>query len=83
MLGSVVMGQESVSTRMSHLAQEELYRGRYVGPDEQVERVMAVTREQVAALAKRLLAPQSYALVAIGPAPGGPLTAADWPVSAQ
>jgi predicted Zn-dependent peptidase len=80
LLGSVVMGQESVSTRMSHLAQEELYRGRYVGPDEQVERVMAVTRDQVAALAERLLDPASYALVAIGPAPDGPITAADWPV---
>ena len=80
LLGSVVMGQESVSTRMSHLAQEELYRGRYVGPDEQVERVMAVTREQVAALAERFLQPGRYALVAIGPARGGPLTEADWPL---
>jgi len=80
LLGSVVMGQESVSTRMSHLAQEEIYRGRYVGPDEQVERVMAVTRDQVAALAERLLEPASYALVAIGPANGAPLTTADWPV---
>ena len=79
LLGSVVMGQESVSTRMSHLAQEELYRGRYVGPDEQVERVMAVTREQVAALAERFLHPGRYALVAIGPARGGLLTEADWP----
>jgi predicted Zn-dependent peptidase len=81
LLGSVVMGQESVSTRMSHLAQEELYRGRYVGPDEQVERVMAVTRDQVAALAERLLDPSLYALVAIGPARGAPLTAADWPIA--
>jgi predicted Zn-dependent peptidase len=80
LLGSVVMGQESVSTRMSHLAQEELYRGRYVGPEEQVERVMAVTREQVASLAERLLAPGRYALVAIGPARGRPLTESDWPL---
>jgi predicted Zn-dependent peptidase len=81
LLGSVVMGQESVSTRMSHLAQEELYRGRYVGPDEQIERVTAVTRDQVAALAERLLDPSRYALVAIGPARGAPLTAADWPIA--
>jgi len=81
LLGSVVMGQESVSTRMSHLAQEELYRGRYVGPDEQIERVMAVTRDQVAALADRLLDPSRYALVAIGPARGTPLSAADWPIA--
>jgi predicted Zn-dependent peptidase len=81
LLGSVVMGQESVSTRMSHLAQEELYRGRYVGPDEQIERVTAVTRDQVAALAERFLDPSRYALVAIGPARGAPLTETDWPVA--
>ena len=81
LLGSVVMGQESVSTRMSHLAQEEIYRGRYVGPEEQIERVMAVTRDQVAALAQRFLDPSQYALVAIGPGRGAPLTAADWPIA--
>ena len=78
--GGVVMGQESVSNRMSHLAQEELYRREYVSSEEQVRRVMAVSRDQVAALARRLLRPEGFALAALGPAPGGILSEQDWPV---
>ncbi|HTK30823.1 MAG TPA: pitrilysin family protein [Candidatus Saccharimonadaceae bacterium] len=78
--GSVVMGQESVSNRMSHLAQEEIYRGRYVAPDEQVARVLRVTRDQVMDVARRLLRPERFALTALGPAPGGALGETDWPL---
>jgi predicted Zn-dependent peptidase len=79
--GSVVMGQESVSSRMAHLAHEELYRGAYASPDEQLERVLAVTRDQVVDLARRLLPPGGFALSAVGPAIGGPLDERDWPVA--
>ena len=78
--GSVVMGQESVSNRMSHLALEEIYRGRYVSPDDQVERVMAVTRDQVVEVTRRFLVPERFTLAALGPAPAGPLGEPDWPV---
>ncbi len=78
--GSVVMGQESVSNRMSHLAQDEIYRGEYVPPEMQLERVMAVTREQVAALARRFLNPGDFALAAVGPSTGGELSERDWPL---
>jgi predicted Zn-dependent peptidase len=80
--GSIVMGAESVSSRMSHMAQEEIYRGRYVTPEEQVEHVMGVTREQVAAVAGRMLSPGAYSLTALGPASGAPLGLADWPLDA-
>jgi len=79
--GSVVMGQESVSNRMSHLAQEEIYRGRYVAPEEQVERVMSVTHDDVMAMARRFLDPGRFALTALGPAPGGPLSETEWPLA--
>ena len=79
--GSVVMGQESSSNRMSHLAQEEIYRGRYVPPAEQIERVLAVTHSQVAEMARRYLAPGRFALTALGPAPGGALSESDWAVT--
>jgi len=78
--GSIVMGQESVSNRMVHLAHEELYRGRYTSPEEQLERILAVTRAQVAALAARLLRPGRFALSALGPPGQPPLDEADWPV---
>jgi predicted Zn-dependent peptidase len=79
--GAVVMENESVSTRMIQLAHEEIYRARYTPVELQIERIMSVTREQVAEAARRFLDPARYALTALGPSPGGPITAADWPVS--
>ncbi len=78
--GNIVLGQESVSNRMSHLAHEELYSGRYVTGEEQVRAVMAVTGEQVAEAARRFLDPVGFTLAAVGPAHGGPLGPADWPL---
>ena len=78
--GSIVIAQESVSGRMYHMARQELYTGRYTTPEEQVERILSVTREDVAALAAEFLRPERFALGALGPAPGGPITEADWAV---
>ena len=77
--GSVLMGQESVSNRMYQIAHEEIYCGRYTPPEEQVEKLMAVTREQVTEAARRLLPPGQFALAALGPAHGEPLSEQDWP----
>jgi predicted Zn-dependent peptidase len=79
--GSVVMDNESISTRMNLLAHEEIYHGRYLGLDEQLERVLAVTRDQAVEAARRYLDPAGFALTAWGPEPGGPIGEADWPVA--
>jgi predicted Zn-dependent peptidase len=76
--GSVLMGQESVSNRMYHLAHEELYRGTYTPPEEQVSRIESVTPPQVRAAARRFLDPRLFALTALGPDPGGRLGERDW-----
>jgi len=78
--GSILIAQESTSGRMHHVARQEIYAGKYTSPAEQVERFMAVTREQVTALAAEFLLPGGFALAARGPAPGGPLNEADWPL---
>jgi predicted Zn-dependent peptidase len=80
--GSIVIAQESVSGRMYHMARQELYTGRYTSSEEQVERILAVTREDVAALAAEFLRPERFALGALGPAHDGPLTEADWAIEA-
>jgi len=77
--GGILMGQESVSNRMYQLAHEEICCGSYTSPEEQVARVLAVTREQVAGLARRLLRPEQFFLAALGPAPNGKLEHGDWP----
>ncbi len=77
--GSVVMAQESVSSRMYHVARQELYLGRYTPPEEQVEKVLAVTPEQVHDAFRRFARPERFSLAALGPTEGGPLGAPDWP----
>jgi predicted Zn-dependent peptidase len=76
--GNVLMGQESVSNRMYHLAHEELYRGTYTSPEQQLARILAVTPDQVRAAARRFLDPDRFVLTALGPAPGGALGEPDW-----
>ena len=78
--GSIVMGQESVSTRMVYLAHEEIYRGACAGPDEELRRILAVTRDDVVAMARRMLRPGGFTLCALGPATDRPLDERDWPV---
>lgn len=80
--GSIVIAQESVTGRMYHMARQELYTGTYTPPEHQVERILAVTREQVADLAAEYLRPERFALGVLGPAPGGPIGESDWPVDA-
>ncbi|HVP14904.1 MAG TPA: pitrilysin family protein [Terriglobales bacterium] len=78
--GSLVMGQESVSNRLYHLAHEEIYRGGYTSPDEQLEKILAVGRDQVADMSRRLLSAERFALSALGPPTDEPLDGDDWPV---
>lgn len=78
--GSVVMGQESVSSRMYHMARQELYTGRYTPPEQQVARFLAVTRDEVMEAASLYLRPERFVLTALGPEPDGSLTESDWPV---
>ncbi|MFN8587813.1 MAG: pitrilysin family protein [Candidatus Eisenbacteria bacterium] len=78
--GGVIIGMESVSNRMEHMARQELYTGRYTPPEAHVEAVLAVTRDEVAALAAEFVRPERFALGALGPAPGGALSERDWPL---
>lgn len=81
LIGGIVMGEESVSSRMYHLAHDELYCGRLIPGIDLVERLKGVTREQVAAAAHQFLDPTQFTLVALGPVEGGPLSAGDWPTA--
>jgi len=76
--GTVLMEHESVSSRMVHLAHEEIYRRSYTPPEELVRRVLAVTRDQVAEMAKQYLPPEGFALVALGPKVEGGIRESDW-----
>ena len=78
--GSILLDHESVSSRMFHLASEEILRGRFTTSDELVDKIMAVTDEQIRAVAARYLDPARWTLGVLGPAPAGPISEADWPL---
>ncbi|GAA4395546.1 MULTISPECIES: pitrilysin family protein [Brevibacterium] len=67
--GSTVLGLESSAARMNRLARAELYGRPLQTPSELIDRVRAVTPEQVTALAERLAA-GPRALVTCGPGAG-------------
>jgi predicted Zn-dependent peptidase len=77
--GSVLMGQESVSSRMYHVARQELQLGVQVPTDQQLEQLMAIQRDEVVDTLRRLVRPERFSLAVRGPAEGGPIGPADWP----
>jgi predicted Zn-dependent peptidase len=78
--GSILIGQESVSSRMYTIAHEEIYCGRFTSPAEQVQAIDQVRGEDVNRLARRFLDPGRFAITALGPAVGGPIDERDWPL---
>jgi len=66
MKGNIVLGLESSSSRMSNLARQQSYFGRFFGVDEVTRSIDAVTRESVQAIAQRLLQPEAIGLTLLG-----------------
>ena len=64
--GSLMLGLESTSSRMSHLARQEMYRDRTDGLDEMLASIERVTAEDVLKLADRFFANGSLAVTVLG-----------------
>ncbi len=65
--GALVLGQESMSNRMSRLARSELYFGRNIRTQEVISSIMKVTRDEIAEVAARIFGEAKFAVAAIGP----------------
>ncbi|MGH2773107.1 MAG: M16 family metallopeptidase [Actinomycetota bacterium] len=65
--GSTVLALEDPASRMTRIGKTELVKGEQLTIDEIIARVDAVTREDVAEVARDLLVPQRRVLSAIGP----------------
>ncbi|KPJ61401.1 MAG: hypothetical protein AMJ46_01560 [Latescibacteria bacterium DG_63] len=72
--GSLFLGLESMSNRMTRLAKSEIYWGRYVSPDEVVSMIEGVDAETVSQAARLVLDPESLSVVALGPCPERDIT---------
>ncbi len=64
--GSLMLGLESTSSRMSHLARQEMYRDRTDGLDEMLAAIERVTAEDVLKLADQFFANGSLAVTVLG-----------------
>ena len=63
---NMVIGLESSGSRMSNLARQQMYFGRFFGVDEIMEEIDAVTPEDVLELARELFQPETMALTLLG-----------------
>lgn len=75
--GSLMLGLESTGARMSNLARQQIYFGRYIGLNEMLANVERVSAEEVQALARKTLDPAVMGLTVLGNLNGVRLTRAD------
>ncbi len=65
--GSLFLSLESSTGRMSNIARQEIYYGRYYSPKEIAEAIEAVTLNEIQELAEMLFSDKRLAVVALGP----------------
>src|SRR5216683_6456190 len=64
--GSLMLGLESTASRMSNLARQEMYFGKFFTLDELVESIEAVTADDVQRIAETFFDPKQIALTVLG-----------------
>jgi predicted Zn-dependent peptidase len=72
--GSLMLGLESTSSRMTHLARQALFFGRYVTLDDMLASIEAVSAADVRRVASDLFRTEHLSATTVGPASGAPLT---------
>jgi len=68
--GSLMLSLESTSSRISNLARQEMYFGRFFSLDEVLSSIEAVTRDAVQQLAREFFRPEQIAVTVLGPLNG-------------
>lgn len=64
--GSILLSLESTVSRMSGMARQEYYFGRQFSPDEIISRIDAVTLDDIASIARQIVAPDTVSLTMLG-----------------
>jgi len=72
--GSLMLSLESSTARMSNLARQEMYFDRFYDLDELIERIEAVTADDLTELANEFFKTESVAVTVLGNLPGLKLT---------
>lgn len=66
LVGNMILGLESTDSWMSHIARNEIYFGRFIGSDEIIRAIRAVSRDEVIDLARSLFRTDQMALTFLG-----------------
>jgi predicted Zn-dependent peptidase len=64
--GSLMLGLESTASRMSNLARQEMYFGKFFTLDELVEGIESVTADNIRSIAQKFFDPRQIALTILG-----------------
>jgi len=64
--GNLILALESTTSRMTNLAKQEIYYGRYFSPEETIKAVEAVTLEEIKGLSQRLVRGSPFAMTVYG-----------------
>ncbi|MGH9467995.1 MAG: M16 family metallopeptidase, partial [Terriglobales bacterium] len=75
--GSLMLGLESTGARMSNLARQQIYFGRYIGLNELLERIERVTVEDLHSITETSFDPARMGLTVLGNLNGLRITRAD------
>ncbi len=65
--GNLLLALESTSNKMTNIAKQQIYYGKYFSPEEIIKIVESITLERVKALAQRLVGNNPFALTVYGP----------------
>jgi predicted Zn-dependent peptidase len=65
--GNLILALESTSNKMTNIAKQEIYYGKYFSPDEIISMVESVTLENIKDLAAKLAGSEDFALTVYGP----------------
>ncbi len=65
--GNLVLALESTSNRMTNIAKQEIYYGKYYSPEEIISMVETVTLDEVRELAGNIAGERAFALTVYGP----------------
>ncbi|HEV8384395.1 MAG TPA: pitrilysin family protein [Candidatus Acidoferrales bacterium] len=72
--GSLMLSLESTSARMSNLARQEMYFGKFFSLDEIIACIEAVTREEVCGIAREFFRPEHISVTVLGNLDGFQIT---------
>lgn len=69
LIGTILLASDSVESRMTSMATQEIYAKKFLSAEEICERIQAVTAQELRRIAKRYFRPEKVSILVMGPKP--------------